>query len=55
MKQVAEPHQLKESRCEESELEKLKAELEEPKDKYLRQVAEFDNFKKRNAKERLGI
>ncbi len=32
------------------ELEKLKAELEEAKDKYLRKVAEFENFKRRNAK-----
>jgi molecular chaperone GrpE len=37
--------------AEESELEKLKAELEETKDKFLRKVAEFDNYKKRNAKE----
>ena len=35
----------------ESELEKLKAELEEMKDKFLRKVAEFDNYKRRNAKE----
>ena len=33
-------------------LEKLQAELEEQKDKYLRLFAEFDNFKRRNAKER---
>lgn len=30
----------------------LAAELEQQKDKYLRLVAEFDNFKRRNAKER---
>jgi molecular chaperone GrpE len=35
----------------ETELEKAKAGLEEMKDKYLRKVAEFDNYKKRNAKE----
>lgn len=40
---------------EESEMEKLKVELEEAKDKYLRKVAEFDNFKRRNAKERLEL
>ncbi len=40
---------------EESELEKLKTELEEIKDKYLRKVAEFDNFKRRNAKERIEL
>lgn len=37
---------------EESELEKLKTELEEQKDKFIRKVAEFDNFKRRTAKER---
>ena len=40
---------------EESELEKLKTELGEEKDKFLRKVAEFDNFKRRNAKERLEL
>lgn len=38
-----------------SELEKLKAELEETKDKYLRKVAEFENFRRRNAKERVEL
>ena len=33
----------------------LKKEVQELKDKYLRQVAEFDNFRKRNARERLEI
>jgi len=33
--------------------EKLEAELAEQKDKYLRLFAEFDNFKRRTAKERL--
>ncbi len=40
---------------EESVIEKLKAEIDEQKDKYLRLFAEFDNFKKRNAKERLEL
>jgi molecular chaperone GrpE len=40
---------------EESELEKTKAELEEMKDKFIRKVAEFDNYKRRNAKERLEL
>lgn len=35
--------------------EKIKAELEEVKDKFLRKVAEFDNYKRRNAKERLEL
>ena len=40
---------------EESELEKLRTELEEVKDKYLRKVAEFENVKRRHAKERLEL
>ncbi|MCY7310882.1 MAG: nucleotide exchange factor GrpE [Chitinophagaceae bacterium] len=46
---------LNEPVAEESEIEKLKAELEESKDKYLRKVAEFENFKRRNAKERIEM
>ena len=38
-----------------SEVEKLKRELDETKDKYLRIVAEFENFKRRNAKERVEL
>jgi molecular chaperone GrpE len=38
-----------------SELEKLKAELAEANDKYLRKVAEFENYKRRNAKERIEL
>ena len=34
-------------------LQKVQAELEEMKDKYLRLFAEFDNFKRRSARERL--
>jgi len=37
------------------EIEQLKAQVAEFKEKYLRQVAEFDNFRKRNAKERLEL
>jgi molecular chaperone GrpE len=39
----------------ESEMEKLQQEAAEFKDKYLRLVAEFDNFRKRNAKERIEL
>lgn len=39
----------------EDEIVKLKKETEEFKDKYLRLVAEFDNFKRRNAKERMEL
>lgn len=35
--------------------EKLSAELDEQKDKYMRLMAEYDNFRKRSAKERLEI
>ncbi len=34
---------------------KLSADLEEQKDKYLRLVAEFENFKRRNSKERIEL
>lgn len=37
------------------ELEKVKAELQEMKDKYLRMYSEFENFKRRTAKERLDL
>lgn len=37
------------------EVEDLQAELNDSKDKYLRLFAEFDNFKKRNIKERLEL
>lgn len=38
-----------------SETDKLKAELEQSKDQYLRLVAEFDNFRKRTARERIEL
>ncbi len=40
---------------EEADLEKLKAELVEMNDKYLRKVAEFENFKRRSAKEKIEL
>jgi molecular chaperone GrpE len=46
---------LNEPVAEESEMEKLKEELEGANDKYLRKVAEFENFKRRNAKERIEL
>ncbi|MFC0772228.1 nucleotide exchange factor GrpE [Terrimonas alba] len=46
---------LNEPVAEESLLEKTKEELKEAKDKYLRLAAEFDNFKRRNAKERIEL
>lgn len=46
---------LNEQVVEESEVEKLTLELQEQKDKYLRLMAEFDNFRRRTAKERLDL
>lgn len=40
---------------EENSTEKLEAEIQEQKDKYLRLFAEFDNFKRRTAKERMDL
>lgn len=39
----------------EDEMEKLQLQLAEQKDKYIRLMAEFDNFKRRNAKERVEL
>ena len=38
-----------------SPLDKLQTELDEQKDKYIRLFAEFDNYKRRNAKERVEL
>ena len=38
-----------------NELDVLKKELEEQKEKFIRLYAEFDNFKRRNAKERIEL
>lgn len=38
-----------------SELEKLREAVREKEDKYLRLYAEFDNFRRRNAKERIEL
>jgi molecular chaperone GrpE len=53
---VAGTHHLRNEALEtEDELEKMKAELQEQKDKYLRLFAEFDNFKRRSARERIEL
>ncbi|MBO5576232.1 MAG: nucleotide exchange factor GrpE [Ruminococcus sp.] len=52
--QMAE-QQESEEKQELSEEDKLRAELDESKDKYLRLMAEYDNFRKRSAKERLEL
>ncbi len=46
---------LSDSLAEEDEQVKLKTELQEQKDKYLRLFAEFDNYKRRTAKERIEL
>jgi molecular chaperone GrpE len=46
---------LNEPIAEESALEKTRGELEEAKDKYLRLAAEFENFKRRTAKEKVEL
>ena len=46
---------LNEPLAEEGALEKLQGELQEQKDKYLRLMAEFDNFRRRTAKERIDL
>ena len=38
-----------------AQIEKMKADLEEQKDKYLRLFAEFDNYKRRTSKERIEL
>lgn len=40
---------------EEDEIEKLKADVQEAKDKYLRLYSEFENFRRRTARERLDL
>ena len=52
---MAGTHHLNEAVAEESAMEKLQEELAEQKDKYLRLFAEFDNAKRRNAKERIEL
>ncbi len=39
----------------EEEIAKLRSELDEQKDKYMRLFAEFDNYKRRSAKERMEL
>ncbi|WP_153795977.1 nucleotide exchange factor GrpE [Foetidibacter luteolus] len=46
---------LSEPVADDSAIEKVQAELAEQKDKYLRLMAEFDNFRRRTAKERLEL
>ncbi len=47
--------QLNETVAEVNETDKLKSELQEQKDKFLRLMAEFENYKRRTAKERMEL
>jgi molecular chaperone GrpE len=46
---------LNEPVSEETELEKLRNDLADQKDKFLRKLAEFENYKRRSAKERIEL
>jgi len=48
-------NRLNEPVSEETELEKLRTDLDDQKDKFLRKLAEFENFKRRSAKERMEL
>jgi molecular chaperone GrpE len=52
---VAGTHHLNQDLEEDDLLEKANAELQEQKDKYLRLMAEFDNYKRRSARERVEL
>ena len=52
---IAGTARLEELGAREEEIDKLKEELQEQKDKYLRLFAEFDNFRKRSARENLDL
>ena len=52
---IAGTHHLHDEMTEDSALDKLEAEIQEQKDKYLRLYAEFDNYKRRTSKERLEL
>src|SRR5579871_7022591 len=52
---IAGTTRLEELSAREEEIDKLKEELQEQKDKYLRLFAEFDNFRKRSARENLEL
>jgi molecular chaperone GrpE len=52
---VAGTSHMQEKLADDGELERLNAELQEQKDKFLRLYAEFDNFKRRSARERVDL
>lgn len=52
---IADPENNENEESEESELEKAQKKIEELNDKYLRQIAEFDNYRKRVMKEKADM
>ncbi|HEY8734780.1 MAG TPA: nucleotide exchange factor GrpE [Puia sp.] len=52
---VAGTHHLSQDLEEDDPVDKLKAELYEQKDKYLRLLAEFENYKRRSSRERIEL
>jgi molecular chaperone GrpE len=52
---VAGTNNLNQNLEEDDQVEKLKADLQEQKDKYLRLLAEFENYKRRSSRERLDL
>ncbi len=52
---VAGTNNLSQTLDEEDQLEKLNASLQEQKDKYLRLMAEFENYKRRSSRERIEL
>ena len=52
---AANPENNENEESEESELEKVQKKIEELNDKYLRQIAEFDNYRKRVMKEKADM
>lgn len=52
---LSDPEIEEDESSEEDEIEKLNSEVQEAKDKYLRLYSEFENFRRRTAKERLEL
>ena len=52
---VAGTHHLNQTLDEDDLVEKLNGEIQEQKDKYLRLLAEFDNYKRRSSRERVEL
>jgi molecular chaperone GrpE len=52
---VAGTQHLNEPVAQEGEIEELKTKIDELNDRYLRQAAEFENYKRRSAKERMEL